>query len=211
GESPIWSISLRLMVSLIRCSLECAGVIIRKVRRLGRPIMLTFGAGRVALIVVLALQAAGCSREQQDWRSAEAADTGEAYARFVEQYPDTELAVQARARLAQLDEERDWAQAGKIATADAYRAVPAGHPRGSAARAGGNSYGVQLGAFGSEASADREWRRLQGRFGAQIGGLSPRIIAAGNTSAPLYRLQAPAAGEAQARALCDSLREKSQP
>jgi len=250
--------------------------------------MLTFGAGRVALIVVLALLAAGCSREQQDWRSAEAADTGEAYARFVEQYPDTELAVQARARLAQLDEERDWAQAGKIATADAYRAFLAEHPsgrwseearirieafslgstprlapatpaqpggapqgpsgvralqvatatappavhqsaappavarltraepteapaRGSAARAGGNSYGVQLGAFGSEASADREWRRLQGRFGAQLGGLSPRIIAAGNTSGPLYRLQAPAAGEAQARALCDSLREKSQP
>src|SRR2546423_11445715 len=131
GESPIWSISLRLMVSLIRCSLECAGVIIRKVRRLGRPIMLTFGAGRVALIVVLALLAAGCSRRQQDWRCAEAAETGEAYARFVEQYPDTELAVQARARLAQLDEERDWAQAGKIATADAYRALLPEHPTGS--------------------------------------------------------------------------------
>jgi cell division protein FtsN len=71
-------------------------------------------------------------------------------------------------------------------------------------------YGVQLGAFGSEASADREWRRLQGRFGAQLGGLSPRIVAAGNTG-QLYRLQAPAAGEAQARALCDSLKERSQP
>src|SRR2546423_12613444 len=129
GESPIWSISLRLMVSLIRCSLECAGVIIRKVRRLGRPIMLTFGAGRVALIVVLALLAAGCSREQQDWRSAEAADTGEAYARFVEQYPDTELAVQARARLAQLDEERDWAQAGASRNPGPHPAVPAQHPR----------------------------------------------------------------------------------
>src|SRR5256714_13181455 len=136
GDSPIWSISLRLMVSLIRCSLECAGVIIRKVRRLGRPIMLTFGAGRVALIVVLALLAAGCSREQQDWRSAEAADTGEAYARFIEQYPDTELAVQARARLAQLDEERDWAQAGEVPTADGHPAVPAQHPGGRWAQGG---------------------------------------------------------------------------
>ena len=251
--------------------------------------MLTFGAGRVALIAVVALLAAGCGREQQDWRSAEAGDTSEGYARFLEQHPDSELAVQARARLAQLAEERDWAQAGKIATTDAYRAFLAEHPsgrwseearirieafslgsmprlapstpsqsggapqgpsgvralqlatatappavhesaappavarlnraepteaasaRGSAARTGGNSYGVQLGAFGSEASADREWRRLQGRFGAQLGGLSPRIVAGGNTSGPLYRLQAPAAGEAQARALCDSLREKSQP
>jgi cell division septation protein DedD len=256
------------------------------------PIMITFHAGRVALIAVLATLAAGCSREQQDWRSAEAADTREAYGRFVEQHPESELAVQARARLAQLAEERDWAQAGTVATADAYRtflaehpsgkwseearirieafalgsaprlapqtpaqpggapqgpsgvralqlatatAPPAVHPsaaepavlaqliradpsqgapareRNSAAGTGGHSYGVQLGAFGSEASADREWRRLQGRFGAQLGGLAPRIVAASDTSGQLYRLQAPAAGEAQARALCDSLREQSQP
>ena len=250
--------------------------------------MTTFGAGGVALITVLALLATGCSREQQDWRSAEAADTSEAYGRFVEQHPDSELAVQARARLAQLGEERDWAQAGKTATPDAYRGFLAEHPSGrwseearirieafslgsaprlapstpaqpggaaqgpsgvralqlatamapptvhestappaarltraepteaaparvSAGRPAGNAYGVQLGAFGSEASADREWRRLQGRFGAQLGRLSPRIIAASDTSGPLYRLQAPAAGEAQARALCDSLRERSQP
>ena len=252
--------------------------------------MITFHAGRLALIAVLATLAAGCSREQQDWRSAEAADTSEAYGRFVEQHPDSELAAQARVRLAQLGEERDWAQAGKVATADAYRAFLAEHPSGkwseearirieafalgsaprlapqtpaqpggapqgpsgvralqlATARAppavhdsasvvaqliradpaeaapardrntavgtGGPLYSVQLGAFGSEASADREWRRLQGRFGAQLGGLAPRIVAASNnTSGQLYRLQAPAAGEAQARALCDSLREQSQP
>jgi len=254
--------------------------------------MITFHAGRVALIAVLAALAAGCSREQQDWRSAEAADTSEAYGRFVEQHPDSELAAQARVRLAQLAEERDWTQAGTVATADAYRAFLAEHPSGkwseearirieafalgsaprlapqtpaqpggapqgpsgvralqlatamappavherapepavvaqlmrpepsqaapardrnSAAGTGGHSYSVQLGAFGSEASADREWRRLQGRFGAQLGGLAPRIVAASDTSGQLYRLQAPAAGEAQARALCDSLREQSQP
>jgi hypothetical protein len=251
--------------------------------------MITFHAGRVALIAVLATLAAGCSREQQDWRSAEAADTHEAYGSFVEQHPDSELAAQARVRLAQLAEERDWAQAGKVATMDAYRAFLAEHPSGKwseearirieafalgsaprlapqtpaqpggtpqgptgvralqlatarappavhdsvsgvapliragpaesaparernkAAATGGPLYSVQLGAFGSEASADREWRRLQGRFGAQLGGLAPRIVAASNNSSgQLYRLQAPAAGEAQARALCDSLREQSQ-
>jgi hypothetical protein len=36
------------------------------------------------------------------------------------------------------------------------------------------------------------------------------VVASNNTSGQLYRLQAPAAGEAQARALCDSLREQSQ-
>jgi cell division septation protein DedD len=255
------------------------------------PTMITFRAGSIALIAVLATLAAGCSREQQDWRSAEAADTSEAYGRFVDQHPDSELGAQARARLAQLAEQRDWTQAGILATADAYRAFLAQHPsgkwseearirieafalgsaprlapptrvqpggapqgpsgvralqlatatapptvheaaaeprvaqliraepaepapardRGPAAGTGSKAYGVQLGAFGSEASADREWRRLQGRFGAQLGGLSPRIVAASDTSGQLYRLQAPAAGEAQARALCDSLRERSQP
>ena len=92
--------------------------------------MITFRAGSIALIAVLATLAAGCSREQQDWRSAEAADTHEAYGRFVDQHPDSELGAQARARLAQLAEERDWTQAGILATADAYRAFLAQHPSG---------------------------------------------------------------------------------
>jgi len=80
----------------------------------------------------------------------------------------------------------------------------------SAEAAGG--YGVQLGAFGSQASADREWQRLQGRFGSQLGGLAPRIIIASASTGggQLYRLPAPASGEAQARALCDALKERSQ-
>jgi SPOR domain len=260
------------------------------------PIMITFRTGRVALIAVLAVLATGCSREQQDWRSAEAADTSEAYGRFVEQHPDSELAVRARERLAQIEEERDWAEAGRLASVDAYRQFLGRHPSGKwseearirieafslgsaprmggasaasagsgtiqgssggvralqlatqatpppvrgsgaptaasqllraeptrvatapprernapAAAAGGSAYGVQLGAFGSQASADREWRRLQGRFGAQLGGLSPRIVPAGGTTGQLYRLQAPAAGEAQARAICDSLKQQAQP
>jgi hypothetical protein len=69
---------------------------------------------------------------------------------------------------------------------------------------------VQLGAFGSQASADREWQRLRGQFGAQLGGLSPHIVVGGSGRAQLYRLQVAAAGEAQARALCDSLKERAQ-
>ncbi len=250
--------------------------------------MLTSRAGTLVLVVTLAAAAAGCSREQQDWRSAEAADTSEAYGRFVEQHPDSELAAQARTRVARLTEERDWAQAGSEATPEAYRAFLAQHPNGRwseearirieafslgsaphltspprqpgsapsgpagvnalklatvgsppAAPAGsrperldpapalkvqrpasdtrtpvasaGSGYGVQLGAFGSEASAEGAWRRLQGRFGGQLGGLSPRIVAGGGSTGTLYRLQAPARDEAQARTLCAALREQSQP
>ena len=87
---------------------------------------------------------------------------------------------------------------------------PAIKPNAVRSEAGRNAYGVQLGAFGSEASADREWRRLQGRFGPELGNLSPRIVVAESDSRQLYRLQVPASGEAEARAICDSLREQDQ-
>jgi hypothetical protein len=240
----------------------------------------------VALITVLSCLLVACSREQQDWRSAEAADTSEAYGRFVEQHRDSELATQARTRIAQLAEERDWKHASGVATLEAYREFLGQHPSGkwseeaririegfslgSAPRTGPKTavaaaspqgpagvsalqlargtagraplqpaapatgvklaqaspaevsaaaarsptpragFGVQLGAFGSEASADREWQRLQGRFGAQLRGLSPRIVPGRTAAGEVYRLQAPAAGEAQARALCDSLKQQSQ-
>ncbi len=253
--------------------------------------MITFWAARVTLMALLLSLAAGCSREQQDWRSAEAADTSEAYARFLEQHADSELANQARLRIAQLQEERDWGHADGVATVDAYRQFLVQHPRGkwaeqaririegfslgsaprtdgtasqalSATRTGVNAlqlatgvgaapasastfaavpsgtaipaadlaqpapaaketpvlgiprasegYGIQLGAFGTQASADREWQRLQGRFGSQLGGLAPRIVVASSDSGTLYRLQAPTSGEAQARAVCDALKEQSQ-
>ena len=86
----------------------------------------------------------------------------------------------------------------------------AADPAATVTRVGADGYGVQLGAFGSEASADREWQRLRARFAPQLGGLSARIVVASAAGAPLYRLQAPATGEAQARALCDSLREQDQ-
>ena len=281
--------------------------------------MVTFQAGRLVLLALVAGMAAACGREQQDWRSAESADTTEAWQRFLEQHPDSELVNEARNRIAQLQVRRDFEYADRIGTVEAYRDFLTHHPSGtwsehaririesfsfgsaprispptpeeaaafsgsgvralrlatatmSAAEIAGDGatatqaapgeaiqpevlpargaaegaekpgptrwavpgeaaeaapealvkpvsvnetaadtrYGVQLGAFGSEASADREWRRLRGRFGTELGNLSPRIVVAETDSGQLYRLQAPAAGEAQARAICDSLKEQDQ-
>jgi cell division septation protein DedD len=254
--------------------------------------MVTFCAARVPLVSALLVLAAGCSGEQQDWTSAQAADTSEAYARYLEQHPGGELAGQARLRIGQLGEERDWAHAEAVATVEGYRQFLIQYPHGKwteeaririegfslgslprtasgqanvmARRTGVNAlqlatgvpaaapqraplpaaaqgaaspaplaadtaapppeetaravaiahttdgYGVQLGAFGTQASADREWQRLQGQFGPQLAGLEPRIIMASTNSGPLYRLQAPAQGEAEARALCAALKEQSQ-
>ena len=273
--------------------------------------MVTFQAGRVALLCLLASLATACSQEKEDWRSAEAANTTEAWQRFVEQHPDSEFVDPARTRIAQLRLQQEFQYADRLRTVDAYRdfltrhtsgkwaelaririeafslgsapriappteeeaatfssfgvralrlataggaqampatpiqpgavAAEAGLPdtaEGADNRAGtgravpgeaaqpapgavvqpassnettrNTGYGVQLGAFGSEASAGREWRRLRGRFGAELGDLSPRIVLAESESGQFYRLQAPAAGEAQARAICNSLREQDQ-
>lgn len=97
--------------------------------------MLTFRAGKFAalaiLLICLALVCLGaCSREQQDWRSAEASDTVESYSRFLKQHPDSELVTQARARFAQLSEDREWQHAVEADTADAYKQFLAQHPSG---------------------------------------------------------------------------------
>ncbi len=72
----------------------------------------------------------GCSRERIDWKSAEAADTQEAYDHFLALHPDSALATQARARLAQLAEDKDWRRASAADTADAYRQFLEQHPSG---------------------------------------------------------------------------------
>jgi cell division septation protein DedD len=92
--------------------------------------MVTVRAGTIAVAVLILSVVAGCSREQQDWRSAEGTDSIEAYGRFIEHHPDSELATQARTRIAQLGEDRDWQIAGSGDTADAYRQFLAQHPNG---------------------------------------------------------------------------------
>ncbi|MDB6090270.1 MAG: hypothetical protein JWN85_3054 [Gammaproteobacteria bacterium] len=92
--------------------------------------MLTFRAGKITLLLVLVSLAAACSREQQDWRSAEAADTVEGYGQFLERHPESELATQAHTRVAQLSEDREWQRVGGADTAEAYRQFLAQHPNG---------------------------------------------------------------------------------
>jgi cell division septation protein DedD len=120
--------------------------------------MLTFRAGKfvaLAILVCLALVCLGaCSREQQDWRSAEASDTVDGYARFLKQHPDSELVTEARTRFAQLSEDREWQRAGEADTADAYKQFLAQHPNGKwAQEARIRIENFALGAEGTAATA----------------------------------------------------------
>jgi cell division septation protein DedD len=86
------------------------------------------GAGLLGLTALLLI--AGCSRERIDWKSAEAADTIQSYNRFLERHPDSELAPQARARMAQLTEDKDWQRAVAANTVAAYEAFLQRHSAG---------------------------------------------------------------------------------
>jgi cell division septation protein DedD len=87
-------------------------------------------------------------------------------------------------------------------------AVGTGATGAGAARPG--SFGIQLGAFGSEAAANNEWRLLTGRFAPQLQGLQEHVVPADTPSGRVYRLQAVVGDEARARGICDSLRKQAQ-
>lgn len=93
--------------------------------------LMHFGKAFSTLFVVALLAVAtGCSRENQDWRSAQSADTVEGYSDFVSKHPQSEFATQAKNRLTQLGEERDWERATVADTAEAYQQFLAQHPDG---------------------------------------------------------------------------------
>jgi len=80
--------------------------------------MVTVRVRRAAALLMVAVASlvvslGGCSQEQQDWRAAERRDSTQSYGQFIERHPDSELVKQARTRIAQLAEDRDWNQAGQ--------------------------------------------------------------------------------------------------
>jgi SPOR domain len=87
----------------------------------------------ILMSVALLAAASGCSHEQSDWHSAQAANTIEAYEAFINAHPKSARATDAQAQIAQLTEARDWQRASTIDTADAYRQFLAQHPQGKSA------------------------------------------------------------------------------
>jgi cell division septation protein DedD len=80
--------------------------------------------------LALGLALAGCGSESTDWKSATAADTSEAYQQYLQQHPSGANAGQAKAHLAQLQEDRDWQSASSADNRAAYEQFLAQHPDG---------------------------------------------------------------------------------
>jgi cell division septation protein DedD len=82
------------------------------------------------LIAATSLVLAGCSRRQDAWEEARAANTPAAYEQFLASYPEGEFASQARARAAELREAGAWQKAIAANTLDAYREFIRVYPDG---------------------------------------------------------------------------------
>ena len=73
------------------------------------------------------------------------------------------------------------------------------------------AYGIQLGAFKSSAdAANRRWAHLDKEYPKLLAGLSPTVAPKKGASGTLYRLQAMGLTEKHARAICKTLKAKSQ-
>ena len=84
-------------------------------------------------------------------------------------------------------------------------------PVAAAKAAGDGAYGIQLGAFKSSAdAANKRWAHLEREYPKALAGLSPTVSPKKSASGTLYRLQAVGITEKHARAVCASLKAKSQ-
>ncbi|MDE2263374.1 MAG: SPOR domain-containing protein [Gammaproteobacteria bacterium] len=146
--------------------------------------------------------------EEASWRQATRANTAAAYQAYLARYPNGAWSQDARIRM----ESRSLpAQAppgaGPIAPTGAAPETPSS--RVTPAAGNGGRYGVQLGAFSSAAHADTEWKQLSSEFGAELRGLTPRVVPITSSGRRLYRLEAGVASEAAARRLCRQLQQHS--
>jgi cell division protein FtsN len=166
--------------------------------------------------------------EERDWQKARDADTADAYQAFVKQYPEGKWTEEARIRIENFtlaQTPTSGATSNGPAAADAVPppAGPAAAPQkpvnppatnqkhADSKSVNPGSYGVQLGAFKSGApAADERWVHLQKQYPDLLKGLSSKVAPKQTASGTLYRLQAFGVTKSRARAICKSLKAKSQ-
>ena len=175
--------------------------------------------------------------EDRDWQQASKLGTADAYRAFLAAHPDGRWSQEARIRvesfalgsIPRMEPQTPGQTASRpegvklLRLASASSTVPAGAlpeatpatvqpvPVPASPVSVSRGYAIQLGAFGTSGSANREWQQLKLRFGSQLSGLSPQIVRGGSSLGQLYRLQARTGSEAQARSICNALRAQSQP
>ena len=78
-------------------------------------------------------------------------------------------------------------------------------------KAAAGTYGIQLGAFKSGAgAAHKHWAQLKQQYAQLLSGVSSKVAPKKSAAGTVYRLQASGLSEARARAICKTLKAKSQ-
>jgi hypothetical protein len=95
----------------------------------GQVIMKRLHGGLLLALVTVAFVTA-CATIQSSWEATKSADTITAYEDFLKDYPEGDLADQARVRQNELYEERDWKDADAKNTVAAYQDFVKKYPHG---------------------------------------------------------------------------------
>lgn len=171
----------------------------------------------IVLWIACACALAACSRQEAGWRDARGEDSVLAYETYLEHFPAGAHADEARTRIRELHEERDWARANQLQTPEAWQRYLGAYPEGRYAAAArerlsdfvlarappeDRPYAVQLGAYSSEAAARADLARLLRDHADLLGDLRLHIQPPASGAPPLWRLRAGPLAETAARRLC---------
>jgi len=178
----------------------------------------------IVLWIASACALAACSRQETGWRDARREDSVLAYETYLEHFPAGAHADEARGRIRELHEEREWARATQLQTPEGWQRYLGAFPEGRYAAEArdrlsdfvlaralpeGRPYVVQLGAYSSEAAARADLVRLSRENVDLLGNLKMRIHPPARGAPPLWRLRAGPLGEAAARRICVDLESRA--
>jgi len=178
----------------------------------------------IVLWIACACALAACSRQEAGWRGAHGEDSVLAYEIYLEHFPAGAHAEEARARIHELNEEREWARASQLQTPEAWQRYLGAYPEGRYAAAARERlsdfvlarappedrfYVVQLGAYSSEAAARADLARLSRDHADLLGELRLHIQPPAAGAPPLWRLRAGPLAETAARRICADLEARA--
>jgi cell division septation protein DedD len=147
-----------------------------------------------------------------------------AYETYLEHFPAGAHADEARTRIHELHEEREWARATQLQTPEAWQRYLGAYPGGRYAAAareqlsdfvlarapsGDRPYAIQLGAYSSEAAARADLARLSRDHADLLGELKLHIEPPTAGVPPLWRLRTGPLAETAARRICVDLESRA--
>ncbi len=150
-----------------------------------------------ALIVLVAALLTGCDRQQAAWEEAQEAGTIAGYQEFLETYPESPNAEQARQRIDEMRRAQLWEQARQADTAAAYEEFLTEFPQSEEAE--------QARARLSELARTRQWEALQDSRDVQ----ALRAFAEQHSGTPLAEQARQRASEIEASAREAEAREQA--